>query len=146
MSPVWILLLFFSWAANLSRCFSLCPYALFFFPSPSAFSFVVCRVRYRFRCLPIWAVFRSLGHLLWASDLDLEYCWIWCFLRIVQMRSPNPICLFYGTWEVCNDLNGVCTFFKSSVFKILKYIARASPTGSNLRVDHHTSRNHRHRG
>ena len=29
--------------------------------------------------------------------------WIWsiigsgAFLRIVQMRSPNPICLFYGT-------------------------------------------------
>ena len=23
------------------------------------------------------------GHLLWASDLDLEYYWIWCFSRIV---------------------------------------------------------------
>ena len=25
----------------------------------------------------------ALGHLLWASDLDLEYYWIWCFSRIV---------------------------------------------------------------
>ena len=32
-------------------------------------------------------------------------------LQIVQMRSSNPIGLFYGKWEVCNDLNGVCAFF-----------------------------------
>ena len=26
---------------------------------------------------------RLLGHLLWASYLDPEYYWIWCFSRIV---------------------------------------------------------------
>ena len=40
------------------------------------------------------------------------------------MRSPNPICLFYGTWQVCNDLNGVCAFFYPFVFIILDICAR----------------------
>ena len=31
-----------------------------------------------------------------VKRLDLEYYWIWCFSRIVQMRSPNPIGPLYG--------------------------------------------------
>ena len=43
-------------------------------------------------------------HLLWASDLDQECYRTWCFSRIIQTRSPNPIGPLYETWEVCNDL------------------------------------------
>ena len=55
------------------------------------------RVGNRIYCTVVHTILILISHLLWASDLDLEYYWIWCFLRIVQMRRPNPIGLFNAT-------------------------------------------------
>ena len=66
----------------LLQCCAVTLLLLLLLPLQCAKHFIELRSTSLFYAFPLLLP-STLGHLLWASDLDLEYYWIWCFSRIV---------------------------------------------------------------